>query len=147
MLFEIINPSDPYTLRAEDPRVAMAAVLLLGNGQYGLRDEKDESYDTLLLFTSGEATEKRLQGMFGEGSLGGFLKEHKSAVADCLDSVMSFGFKERNTYDTWIEAIESEEKREEFRAKIHDKNRSSLNDIGGRAWEYAKRLREPDKSE
>ena len=36
MRFEIINPSDPYTMEADDLEVAAVAVCLLGNGKYGL---------------------------------------------------------------------------------------------------------------
>ena len=39
VLYEIINPSDPYTLKADDFKIAAAACLILGDGQYGLESE------------------------------------------------------------------------------------------------------------
>ena len=36
MLFEIINPSDPYTLETDSYAAAVAAVCILGEGKYGL---------------------------------------------------------------------------------------------------------------
>jgi len=36
-LWEIVNPSDPYTFRAPDFKVAAVVALWLGNGTYGLR--------------------------------------------------------------------------------------------------------------
>jgi len=36
MKFELINPSDPYTLEADDLEVAAVACCFLGDGKYGL---------------------------------------------------------------------------------------------------------------
>ncbi|PIM51887.1 hypothetical protein CS062_17325 [Roseateles chitinivorans] len=37
MRFEIVNPSDPYTMEAEDLEVAAVACGLIGQGRYGLK--------------------------------------------------------------------------------------------------------------
>src|SRR3990172_5720522 len=36
MKFEIVNPSDPYTMEAPDMEIAAVAVVLLGEGMYPL---------------------------------------------------------------------------------------------------------------
>lgn len=144
MIYEIVNPSDCYTMKADDLAVAQAAVIVLGQGQYGLKDEQGESCAPMLLFATPKQTEEILAELFGEGSLGGFIERNKAAIADALDSVMSVDRRERRLYEEALVAIESEEKRQEFRDKTHDRHRSSMNDIGGAAWEYAKRLRERD---
>lgn len=52
---EIINMSDPYTIRVgEDPMPACVAVLLLGEGRYSIRHE-NESILPLFLFGGHEA--------------------------------------------------------------------------------------------
>lgn len=142
MLYELINPSDPYTCRADDPKAAMAVALVLGNGKMGLRDQEGEEYATLIMFMKEDALEEHLVHLFGEGGLGGFMEANAPAVADCLDSVMSVGFSERRTFDEAIKAIESDDRRDEYRAKIHDANRSSVNDFASYAWKYAASLRE-----
>jgi len=142
MLFELVNPSDPYTFKTDDSKVAEVVALLVGNGKMGLTDEKGEKYDTMILFLNEEQTETHLTETFGEGGLAGFVDANLKAVADALDSVMSFGFTERRTFELAMEAIETEERREEYRAKVHDKNRSSMNDFGTYAWKMAKQLRE-----
>jgi len=38
MLFEIINPSDPYTIEANALEIAAVACCILGEGKYTLRE-------------------------------------------------------------------------------------------------------------
>ena len=38
MIFEIINPSDKYTIEAEDWQVACVVNLIVGRGQYALQE-------------------------------------------------------------------------------------------------------------
>ena len=37
MLFEIMNPSDPYTVVAEDKEIAAVACIVLGTGTYAFK--------------------------------------------------------------------------------------------------------------
>lgn len=43
MIYEVINPSDAITFKAEDEKLAVATVILLGEGQYGLHREVFQS--------------------------------------------------------------------------------------------------------
>jgi len=142
MLFKIINPHDPYTLKADDPRVAMAAVLIIGEGKYGLDDEKGESYPTLCMCLTDKELTELITRTFGEGGLATFVEDNRESIADCLDSVMSVGFSERCLYEEALAFMDSDEKREAYRAKVHDRIRSSMTDLGTYAWKSAKALRE-----
>lgn len=42
MLYEIINPSDPYTLHADDLEVAAIVASLIGEGQYALEPQEPD---------------------------------------------------------------------------------------------------------
>jgi hypothetical protein len=140
--WELINPSDKYTLQAYDFATAAAACLLIGEGRCGLEPETDEHGEAtqprcpLFLFGGHEAF---IEEHFG-GDLGAWLGEHRLAVADCLDSVLLGGFARRADYDAAIAAIDDPVKLAAFREAWQDK-RSSLNDIGGWAHDYARRLR------
>jgi len=142
MLFKIINPHDSYTLKADDPRVAMVAVLIIGEGKYGLDDEKGESYPTLCMCLTDQELTELITRTFGKGGLATFVENNKETVADCLDSVMSVNFSERRLYEEALAFMDSDEKREAYRAKVHDMMRSSSVDLGTYAWKRAKALRE-----
>lgn len=141
MFYEIINPSDPYTLKADDFKIDEAATILLGQGYYGLKSEDGKQSMPILLFGG----ETYLKQEFGD--LGEWPKEDGRilAVADCLDTVMSLGFRERFIYEEKLKDITSEEARKEYRTKIHEISRGSLNDIGSRAWELAEAIRDGQK--
>lgn len=135
--YEIVNMSDAYTFRADDVRVAQAACLLLGSGQYALKDEDGEDVLPLLMFGADEWLDENFGGMDG---LAEFMDNNMDKIADCLDTVMSFGIKHRKHYDKAIEGMDEEE-REKYRLETHDENRSSLNNIGQYAWDLAEKMR------
>lgn len=54
VVYELVNPSDKYTLESADPAAAVAACLYLGNGAYGLEDEFGETVCPLFLFGKAE---------------------------------------------------------------------------------------------
>lgn len=110
MKYEIINPSDRYTIEHSDFLALAAACVLLGNGQYALAPIDHE----------GEKVPMFLFGGFDEWwsehspdvDIGGYLEANKRAVAEAMESVSLSG-----------------------------RERSSLNDIGGRAKKWAEHLR------
>lgn len=137
MLFEIINPSDAYTVEAHDPELAALAVLLLGRGAFGVEDEAGETVLPLLLF--GGDPDETLRNLFGRGLDEG-MGARKAELPAVLRSVMIGSRQDREVAEAALEAIPSEEAKRAFLEKRHDKMRSSLNDIGGGAWALADRL-------
>lgn len=136
-VYEIINPSDPYTLECDDLAVATLAVVLLGRGHYGLNDENDQNIVPIMLFGDSGSW---FQQQFGK-TLEELLKAtSKDKIADCLDSVIYGSFGDRRRYLTALNLIDDPEKQAEWARTWHDQ-RSSLNDIGGRAKRLAAHLR------
>lgn len=105
MKFEIVNPSDKYTMEAVDLEVAAVAVSLLGDGAYpltGLGEDEGQDVPPFLFGGHDEWFAQKFGMNFEE--TGRHVIEHRhSELADALDSVTIEG------------------------------RRSSLNDIGGRA--------------
>lgn len=135
--WEIINPSDKYSLQARDFPTAAAACLLLGEGRMGLDPETDEQPRCPVFIFGGH--ESFVDEYFG-GDLSGWIDAHLEAVADCLDSVLLGGFSRRRDFDAAVAAIDDPAKLATFREAWLDK-RSSLNNIGGYAAELAAHLR------
>lgn len=117
MKFNLINPSDPYTFEAPDLEIAAVAVCLLGNGQYladALGDDADNGNNVPAFLFGGH--DEWFTARFGAGFelvTDRCLKGHPAILAACLESV-TLGRPER----------------------------SSLNNIGGRARDLAKAIRE-----
>lgn len=132
MIYELINPSDTYTLSANDFLVAAAVALLLGQGAYGLCNESGEIVMPIMLF--GDTNEFVAEKY---GDIDEWVVQHLEPLAECFDSVMTVGFSDRAEFDLKMQELEPSEALR-YRAELHDRNRSSMNDIGYRAWEYAK---------
>lgn len=137
-VWEIINPSDAYTIEAPTFPIAAAATLMLGEGRLGLSPENEDDPSLPLFLFGGH--EKFVADYF-DGDLTAFLMANEAGIADALDSVLLGGFGRRADYAAAMAAIDDPAKREAFREKWQDK-RSSLNDIGHAAWRLAERLRE-----
>jgi len=143
LLFKIVNPSDPYTIEADSLDVAAVTTVLLGQGKYPLTSLDGGQDVPLFMFGADEWCKK----VFSEDlmELSNRVMDTKLAeVADCLDSVLYGDAQDR------IEFLESTEgmTREDFeeaRAIRQEKNRSSMNDIGERAYRMAKNLRKSIK--
>lgn len=145
LIFEIINPSDPYTMVAEDGKVAQVACLILGKGKLGLKCEADCKFDVPLMFV---ATEKQFEEWCenaGIGPLAPFIEKHCKEIADCLDSVLIGDESDRRTMERVLAAIKSPKERARAREVYHDEKRGSVNDIGRAAYELAAVLRKPRK--
>jgi len=137
-IYEIVNPSDHYTLLADDDRVATAAILLLGGGKYGGTKEGDDSYRCpLLMFIKNEtALEEALNAPFAPDTFDAWLEGHKGEVIAALKTVLIGNRQEAAEALALIPA----EKHAEFLAKRHDRLRSSMNDIGARAAALARSM-------
>lgn len=135
MIAEIINPSDPYTLETDNFLAAAVGIALVGNGKLGLSCENPK-LRTPILFGWDQWFKDQ-----GIDDLGKWLEAHSAEVADALDSVMIGNIGDRALFLDALEAIDDPVKREAFRAKQHDKKRSSMNDIGAACWKTAAALR------
>ena len=142
--YEIVNPSDPYTIKGE-PLVVCAMVLLIGQGRYGLDPADDETEDPgLPMFILGGDPEEWLKEKFGVESLAEWLGEDENleAAADCLESVVIGRAGDRRMVESALAEMPDGESRKRFLAKYHDDKRSSLNDIGGLCQAQAAKFRE-----
>lgn len=130
-IYEIVNPSDPYTMVAENEAVAFVACLLLGRGAYGLREGEREACP---LFRFGGDPEAWLKEKHGVG-IDETIAQNKQELVRVLRSVQIGTRSDRATLDEAIEKCGRE-----WMLRRHDEKRSSLNDIGRRAWLIAERV-------
>lgn len=139
MIFEIINPSDAYTMETDNFIAACVATCLLGNGAYALEEIGGDKKMPVFLFGGHDIwfTEQ-----FGKSFERCVDDVSASELADCLDSVLIGKPQDRETYKRGLELIDDPAKREQWHFEWHDKRRSSMNNIGGRAWRLAERLRQ-----
>ena len=137
MIFEISNPSDPITFEADDLNVARAVVLLLGHGKYGLEQIGGESsLVPFLMFCGEKEVEDYLKDTFGNYS--DYLIEHHAEIVKALESVLTMKAGPRQNYMLAMSLIDDPIKRQKYRDEIQDRERSSMNDIAGRAWQIAR---------
>lgn len=134
MIYEIINPSDKYTLASDDPAVAAVCCMMLGGGKYALEDEKGKNACPMFIF--GGDPHKWLNDTHGT-TIDKVMEERKDAVIVCFRSVMIGDAANRILW---------EKSDAETKAKYHDQKRTSMNDIGKRANQYADHLAESLKS-
>lgn len=133
MIYEIINPSDPYTMAAKNPQVAKFCNILLGNGLYGLKDE--EGNKVLGIVFTDEELEEILKKEFGE-DISEFMKTHKDEINDCFNSVMIGNLKDRPAYDEIIRKMNPAD-RNKYRKELLETKITSLNNIAEKAWRMA----------
>jgi hypothetical protein len=125
--YEIINPSDPYTMRADDFLIAAVTVAMLGNGKYGIEGSP-------ILFGWDAFFEKH------EIDLPKFIDAHLEEIIACMDSVLIGRESNRIDVESALEAM-TPENRESYLEKWIDRRRSSMNDIGAGAKRWADALR------
>ena len=132
-VYEIINPSDPYTFLAPDDELAKLLCLLVGRGQYGIEGPNGEN--TMCLYILG-IDDTGLLDLFNGRTFQEVADARRPELPAALRSVLICSRAERAGIQATLEAI-PEEGRTAFLAKYHDTKRSSLNDIGGRCGKLA----------
>lgn len=132
MILELINPSDPITFEAPDRLVAAAVALLLGGGHYPVNDEAGQQVVPLFLF--GGMTEW-FEEQFGDFT--DALTQRREEVAVALDSVT---VARPSEYRAIIAAITGGDVAK-GRAAYCESQRTSMNNICGRAQAYAAKVR------
>jgi hypothetical protein len=148
MLFDIVNPSDPYTIVAPDLEIAAIACVFLGNGQYAFKQIDCGAVAAevpMFLFGGHDEWFTEKFGAKLDDVLDRVMVKRRDELAACFDSAFIGGPVDRKEF----ESLTNHLTREQFRAARnarHENRRTSLNDIGARAYEMAKRLRElPDE--
>lgn len=119
MMYKIVNPSDPYTLEANNLETAAVVCVFLGEGRYELQECETSENDGAVavpFFMFGGA-DKWFKDHFGRSLDESINHVGYPAIAAVLDTVL----------------IGSPGKR--------DYERSSMNDIGGKAKRLAAGLR------
>ena len=144
MIYELINPSDLYTLVAPDFKIAVIVALNLGSGNYGLKDENGEQVMPIML--DDKSATEWTEGTFGCTLTDLFEGVDWEAVAACLRSVAIVPIKYRDIYDRALAAM-PEDERTAYAARWHDQRRTSMNDIGKRAASYVSFAREKAKAQ
>lgn len=132
MIYDIINPSDPYTIEGEHA-VCCIATAILGEGHYGLQAADGTQAMPLLLFNTAETWFPKT---FGKSFADLLHATPPEALAMCLESVLCCSLKERLVY----EASDNPAARGVLRLEWSER-RSSMNNIGERAYAIAAQLR------
>ena len=129
-IFEISNPSDKYTVEAEDWPVACVSCLIIGKGNYGLREiDGDHKMPIFLLAGFDEWVEAEFE-MTAQEFVGSV---DKMDVAACLNSIV---VGDRAAYMKGL-GDKTGEEADAFWEVWDDLHRSSLNNMGGYARNYA----------
>ena len=143
MIYEIVNPSDPYTIDCPDLEIATAFNLFFG-GPYALEPQDGGESVPIFLFMSNESYHKWCVERFGlePGKLlHRVIEERTEEFADALDSVL---IGDREKFELQARTMSFEQRRQ-FRRRWHDEQRSSLQDIGMLCWDKAFKIRQGNK--
>ena len=98
MKFEIVNPSDPYTIEAADMEVAAVAICFLGLGRYALKGIGEDAGQDVPIFLFGGHDEWFVAkfGMNFEDTSNHVADHRAGELADAFDSV-KLGRAERSS--------------------------------------------------
>ena len=133
-IYELVNPSDAVTIEAPSDFVAGLVGVLLGEGKYGVRREDGESACPLFIFNA-EAKFAQWLGEHGHAHLADALETHLPDVIAGLRSVVYGTLRARGGIVAAVQASGGDMKA--ALAAFNDSQRTSLNDIGGRAMALA----------
>lgn len=133
-IYELINPSDPYTFLAESHEVAALTVFLLSTAYGAESEDKNCDVPVFLFGGSREWYMEKFKRTPDEG-----LSCLKEEVGNALLSFVFGGFLDRRRYEAALSAITDESRKEEF-INAWNNDRTSMNDIGTYAHETGRRL-------
>lgn len=103
MLYEIVNMSDHYTMRADDFAVAAVVCLMLGSGQYALTALEDGGEDVPMFMFGGH--DEWFQEKFGtdiDTVIQQVTNEKRDAMIECFESVI---IGDRREYEEAVKAL------------------------------------------
>ena len=137
MLFEIINPSDPYTMTADSLEVAAVAACLLGEGKVILNQlDGDEVIPAFLTGGHNEWFTEKFGRDF-DTSIAHVCETDAAGLAKTLGSVFIGDATTRKEFDDMAANCKTPEEFDALLRTTHDARRTSQNDIGRRAWALA----------
>lgn len=132
-LYELANPSDPYTFYAPSVEVAGMAAALLSTG-FGAAPVSGEGESSPVLFGWEDWMKEK-------GIDEAWIADNKQVIAEALDSFLIGDANRRADVESMMEML-PEDKRIEWREKRQDRHRGSMNQIGEAAYALAKKLRQ-----
>jgi hypothetical protein len=141
VIYDIVNPSDAVTIEAGDSVLASIAIIVLGNGQYGLYDEDGR---TVLGIFALSTPEKLIEWLRDNGvedtKMDEFYAKNGDEIATILESIVYGDASDRKAITALTESMTKTDRLKAV-AKYNDSKRSSMNDIGTAALELAKGFR------
>ncbi len=139
MLFNIINPHDPYTLEAPDLEIAANAIALIGKGAYGLHELSGDQSGHVPMFPI-DGHDEWFTKQFGrdfKASLEHVMATRSDALSKALASVFVGTPADKREFDRDAAACADEAEFHKLLTTRHDALRGSSNDIGRFAWGLA----------
>jgi hypothetical protein len=133
MIYEVINPSDCVTFEADELKLAQAACLMVGQGQYGLENEESEDVLPILVFGDPEPWLKDN----GLHPISEFIDDYAAEIAEVLRTFMCCGISDRRAALKIIDMATDKQKALDV---WNDEHRTSLNNICARAYALADSL-------
>lgn len=127
-LYNLINPSDPYTFRAHTIQIAGVCALLLP-GNYGVQNVDDETEKTPIIFGWNKWIENN---KIDEA----WISAHSKEIAQAFASFIIGSPEERKIVEKELEEL-PEENHKEYLLTHLEKNRTSMNNIGAQACHLA----------
>lgn len=140
MLFNILNPSDPYTMRAVDLEIAAVAICLLGEGKYGLEEIGGDRSGQVPMFLK-DGHDEWFTKQFGRdfsATVNHVVETRYEELVKALHSVFIGTPADKMKFDDLAAKCPDDEAAAELLLKTHDEKRTSMNDIGRRAWNLAR---------
>jgi hypothetical protein len=141
VIYELGNPSDPYTFESDDFEALAAAVLVLGDGAYALTpDDRTAQGLPILLFGGAEEWVTKQWGSMSCFSKFLEVPANMRRMATALESIRYGHASDRRSFERLLARI-PEAERGAAVAKDLEERHGSLNDIGGAALSWAMKLR------
>ena len=142
MLYEIVNPSDPYTFEAADAAIAFGVSVVLGCGRYSMEPLEAGGTRVPMFLTDSSSKAWCLQtlGKTLNAVMAEITGRRLLEFAAALDSVCIGGPEERAELAAFLASVQPNAT--EFRRGAwHDERRTSVTDIGRAAWGTARSMR------
>lgn len=154
IIWEISNFADPITMVSEDFRAVVGAALILGQGNYGVREFKRRGsmrQCPVMRFWTAEGAENWFKETFPDtmpnalGYVDGFIKAIcPRSIARVLRTTQLCRPEERLSYQKALEAIDDPAKKQAYVNWWHEERENEASDITGlvvkTAWLIAEQL-------